>query len=137
MAMIFVRVPRAAALLSLAACATMQPVKDPAQFIPEASPQVVFVTYINRATMFVAQPRVSGDSLFGTIQGQSRPVAVSLGQIQLIEAMQHSRKRTTWMIAALAVATASGMWALLHSGVGEPCDYSLPEDTYSTGPPCT
>jgi len=131
------RVTLTVALLSIGACATVQPVKDPAQFIPKANPQVVHVTYVNRTKMFVAQPRVSGDSLFGTMQGQSHQVAVPLSQVRLIEAVQHSRKRTAWMIAALAVATASGAWALMHSGVGEPCDYSLPEDTYSTGPPCT
>jgi len=135
--MIVVRVSLVAILLSVVACVTVQPVQDPAQFIPRSKPDVVYVTYVNRTKMFVAQPRVSGDSLFGTIQGQSRPVAVSLGQIQRIEAVQHDRKRTTWMIAVLTVATASGMWALLHSGAGDSCDYSLPEDTYSTGPPCT
>jgi len=62
---------------------------------------------------------------------------VPLSQIQLVQAEQHSRQRTTWMIAALAVATASGIWAVLHSGAGDSCDYSLPEDTYSDGPPCT
>lgn len=131
-----VRVLLPAILLGATGCVTLLPVRDPAQFIPTSHPQVVFVTYVNRTRMYVTQPRVSGDSLFGTMQGQSNTVAVPLSQVRLIEAVQHSRKRTIWMIAALAVATASGAWALMHSGVGEPCDYTLPEDTYSTGRPC-
>ena len=116
------RVTLTVALLSIGACATVQPVKDPAQFIPKANPQVVHVTYVNRTKMFVAQPRVSGDSLFGTMQGQSHQVAVPLNQVRLIQARQADKKRTVWLIAGLTVAAASSLWALGQSGAGESCD---------------
>jgi len=118
------RVPLAVVLLGCVGCMGLLPVRDPAQFIPESNPQVVFVTYVNRTKMFVTQPRVSGDSLFGTMQGRSHTVAVPLSQVRLIQARQADKKRTTWLIAGLAVAGASSIWALSQSGAGESCDNS-------------
>jgi hypothetical protein len=86
--MIVVRALLPAILLGSVGCVTLLPVRDPAQFIPQSNPQVVFVTYVNRTKMFVTQPRVSGDSLFGTMQGQSHTVAVPLHQVRLIQARQ-------------------------------------------------
>ena len=120
--MIVVRVSLVLLLLSSLACATIQPVRDPAQFLAKTNPQVVYVTYKTGAMMPVAEARVSGDSLFGTLKGLSYRVAVPLSRVELIEAVQRDRKRTTWLIAALAVAMASGVWALSQSGAGEPCD---------------
>ena len=117
-----VRVLLPAILLCATGCVTLLPVKDPAQFIPASHPQVVFVTYVNRTRMYVTQPRVSGDSLFGTMQGQSHQVAVPLNQVRLIQARQADKKRTVWLIAGLTVAAASSLWALGQSGAGESCD---------------
>jgi hypothetical protein len=121
---VIARVLLAATLLGNVGCATLQPVRDPVEFIPHTNPQLVFVTYINRTKMFVAQPRVSGDSLFGTMHGRSHAVAVPLSQIRLIQARQLDRTRTGLLIAGLAVAVASSVWALGQTGAGESCDSS-------------
>ena len=127
--MVMGRVLLAAALLGSNGCATLQPVKNPVQFIPRANPQLVFVTYINRTKMFVAQPRVSGDSLFGTMHGRPHAVAVPLSQIRLIQARQLDWTRTGWLIAGLTVAAASSVWALGQTGAGESCDNSYYRET--------
>jgi hypothetical protein len=128
--MTVMRAPLAAALLGSVACASMQPVSDPALFIPQANPHVVYVTYTTGAMVGITQPRVSGDSLFGTLQGLSYQVAMPLSRVELMEAVQRDRTRTAWLIAGLAVATASGVWALSQTGAGRSCDNALPEDTY-------
>jgi hypothetical protein len=118
-----VQVPLVAVLLSTVGCATLQTLREPAQFIATENPKVVHVTYKNRTIEVVAQPRVSGDSLFGALQrSPSHRVAVPLSQVQLIQARQPNGKRTTMMIAGLAVFTATSVLVLSNSGGGPSCD---------------
>jgi len=120
--MTIVRVPLLVVLLSSVGCATLQPLREPAQFIAKENPKLVYVTYKNRSVVGVARPHVSGDSLFGTVQGQPAPVAVPLSHVQMIEAIQPDRKRTALLIAGLAAFTVSGVAVLLLTGNGESCD---------------
>jgi hypothetical protein len=130
------RVPLMAALLSSLACATMQPVREPAQFIPETKPPVVHVTFRNHSKVTFAQPRVRGDTLYGTVPGVSQPVAAPLSHIERIEAVQRDKKRTRWLIAGLGVLAAAGVFALTQSGSSgftHPCDLAGTEECdYST-----
>jgi hypothetical protein len=119
----------AAVVLSGLGCATLQPVRQPAQFIPDAKPQVVYVTFRNHSKVTIAQPRVRGDSLFGTVPGVSEPVAAPLAHIERVEARQRDRKRTAWLIAGLGVLTAAGVFALGQSGGG---DFNHPCNTIGT-----
>lgn len=120
--MTILRVPLLILLLSSVGCATLQPLREPAQFIAKENPQVIYVTYKNRSVVGVARPRVSGDSLFGTLQGQPAPVAVPLSHVQLIEAVQPDRRRTTLLIAGLTVFTVAGVVALSLGGSNISCD---------------
>ena len=120
--MTIVRVPLLVVLLGSVGCATLQPLREPAQFIAKENPKVIYVTYKNRSVVGVAQPRVSGDSLFGTLQGQPAPVAVPLSHIQSIEAIQPDGKRTALLIAGLTVFTVGGVYILLKTGQDESCD---------------
>ena len=122
MNMITVRVPLLVVLLSSLGCATLQPLREPAQYIATESPKVIYVTYKNRYVVGVTQPRVSGDSLFGTVQGQPAPVAVPLSNIQLIEAIQPDGKRTALLIAGLTAFAVTGVYVLLQTGDDESCD---------------
>ena len=117
------------ALLSGVGCATLQPVQQPAQFIPEAQPQVVYVTFRNHSKVTIAQPRVRGDTLFGTVRGAPHPVAAPLSHIERIEAVQRDRKRTRWLVAGLGVLTAAGVFALTQSGNS---DFNHPCNTIGT-----
>jgi hypothetical protein len=124
------RVPLMAAALTGVGCATLQPVQQPAQFIPEANPRVVYVTFRNHSKVTITEPRVSGDSLYGTVPGASQPVAAPLGHIALMEAVQRDKTRTRWLIAGLGVLTAAGAFALTQSGNS---DYRHPCDTGGFG----
>lgn len=121
--MTIVRVPVLVVLLSSLGCATLQPLREPAQFISRENPKVVYVTYKNRSVVGVARPRVSGDSLFGTLQGQPAPVAMPLSRVQVIEAMQPDRRRTTLLIAGLAAFSITTVVVLLQTGAEESCNH--------------
>lgn len=112
----FVRPVAAAALVLLAGtgCVTVQPVLQPAEFIPRANPDVVVVIYKDNSQVPVAKPRLVGDTLVGTWLGVGEPVSVRLSEIQRIDAKQRSRKRTVLMIAGVAVLAAGGTWGILR-----------------------
>jgi len=120
--MTIVRVPLLVVLLSSVGCATLRPLREPAQYIAKENPKVIYVTYKNRSVVGVAQPRVSGDSLYGTLQGQPARIAVPLSAVQLIEAVQPDGKRTALLIAGLTVFTVGGVYILLQTGKDESCD---------------
>jgi hypothetical protein len=115
-----------AALAGSAACSSLQPVGDPARFISEAHPKVLYATHNSGAVVAVAEPRVSGDTLLGTREGLSHPVALPLSQVQRVEALQRDKKRTTLMIVGVTAVTATLGILLAQAGGGESCDYSLP-----------
>ncbi len=58
------RVALGLTLLGSVGCATLRPVHDPAEFITRNHPRVVVITYLDNSSLYVAEPRVSGDSLF-------------------------------------------------------------------------
>lgn len=123
--------PLWAALLAGVGCASLQQVRQPTKFIPDAKPRVVYVTFRNHSKVTITQPRVRGDTLFGTVRGAARPVAAPLSHIERVEAMQRDRKRTRWLIAGLGLVTAAGVFALTHSGTSgyrHPCDLSGTEE---------
>lgn len=123
------RLPLVAALLSTLGCATLQPLKEPAQFIAAENPKLVYVTYKNRTVEGVAQPRVSGDSLFGALQGNpSHRVAVPLSQVQLMRAKQPDGTRTAMLIAGLAVFTAANVYMFAKTGSDVSCDGTVNPD---------
>jgi hypothetical protein len=111
-------------LLGSVACATLQPVRDPARFIAETKPEVLHVLHKNGAIVDVAQPRISGDSLFGTRPGMARQVVLPMSQIARIEAVQHDRKRTFYIIAGMTAVTATLGYLMLQpaNGDGPSCD---------------
>jgi hypothetical protein len=135
--MLSIRVPLAALLLGTAGCRTVQPVRQPAQFIPQANPDVVVVIYNDNSQIPVSHPRMSGDTLIGTWLGVGDPVVAPLSQIQRIDAVQRNKKRTTFLIVGLAALTAGGVYALsqaAQSGNSFNCSYQPP--TVPRDPQC-
>lgn len=139
--MMVLRVPLAAVLLASVGCATLQPVQEPARYISEKQPEVVYVTYPNRSVVPVSHPRVQDDKLVGIWQGLGERVEVPLSQVS-IEAIQPNKKRTSWMIAGLSVVGVAGIWAITQvmSPTDNPCDQTYhPErcpDACPTGTEC-
>lgn len=119
----------AALFLGATACSSVQRVRDPVQFMA-TRPDLVVVTYDDRSEVPVAQPEMRGDTLFGTWQGLSEPVAVPLNRVQRIDAVQRDSKRTTLFIVSLVAATAVTAWGLSQAvfDTGISCDFNRPED---------
>jgi hypothetical protein len=101
------RVPLAGLLLAVAGCTTVRSVQ-PAVYIPQHSPATVWVTYHDNSLIPVAQPRIVGDSLMGTWQGLQEPVAISLTEIQTVQARMPSPKKTALLFTVLGL-TAGGL----------------------------
>jgi hypothetical protein len=111
------RVPLAGLLLAAAACSSVQKVQ-PAEYIPQHSPAIVWVTYNDQSFVPVAQPRIVGDSLLGTWQGLQEPVAISLKEIATVQAKLPSPKRTIILVGSLGVISTAVVYTLLTAGNG-------------------
>ena len=121
-------------LLGTVACTSVQQVREPAQFIPQAKPAVVVVFYHDNAQVPVADPRISGDTLLGTWAGLGEPVAVPLSEVRRMEAVQRSSSRTTFLIAGLTALTVGGVYAISSmGGSGSVCDAAYAPPTIREG----
>jgi hypothetical protein len=130
-------VPVATVLAGSMACAVVQPVRQPAQFIPATNPEIVVVTYKDNSQVPVSKPQMNGDTLIGTWAGLGEPVAVPLSDVQRVDARQHSPKRTAMLIAGVAALTASGTYAIVRVAVsGRNCDTTYQPGTLPPGGRC-
>jgi hypothetical protein len=98
------RVLSAGLLLAVGGCMAVQAV-NPAEYIPQHSPAVVWVTYIDDSYVPVAQPRIVGDTLKGTWAGLGEPVVIPFREIQTVQANTRSPMRTILLISILGVVT--------------------------------
>src|SRR6266550_7051193 len=111
------RMVLASLVLSAAACTVTRQVQ-PAQFIPEHSPQVVWVTYTDNSYVPVAQPQISGDTLKGTWAGLAEPVTIPFSQIQTVQAKIRSPKRTAMLAVVLGLAAGGVAYTIATAGTG-------------------
>jgi hypothetical protein len=125
--------PRLLGVLSLslafAGCRSIQPIDDPARFITQSQPAVVFVTHSNGAELTIARPHMSGDSLLGTWQGASQSLALPLNSVKQVRAERPAKTRTIVMISGLTIVAGSLAFLVAQdagSG-GFNCDYSIRE----------
>jgi hypothetical protein len=109
------RVPFAGLLLVAAGCVTVQKVQ-PAEFIPQHKPPMVWVTANDNSYTPVAQPRIEGDSLKGTWAGLQEPVAISLQEIQTVQAKLPSPKRTVLLVAVVAASVTGVAYTIATAG---------------------
>lgn len=121
------RVTAAGALVATVACSRVREVFEPARFIAENNPPIVYVTQHSRAVVAIANPRVSGDSVFGTMPGQSHPVAVPFSEVHSVAAARVDGARTALLIAGATVASAFVAYVVLGGANGRDnwyCDYN-------------
>ena len=109
------RVLFAGLLLVTAGCVTVQKV-PPAQFIPTHKPLLVWVTTTDNALTPVSGPEIVGDTLRGTWAGLQEPVAISLGQIQYVQAKLPSPKRTAMLVTVLGVVVGGSIYSIATAG---------------------
>jgi hypothetical protein len=128
--MMLSRVAAAGLVLAVAACTTMRHVK-PAEFIPQHTPALVWVTTTNAALVPVAQPYMDGDTLRGKWAGTQKPLAIPLLGIQSVQAKTPAHARTVLMVATLGVGLGAMIWSVGRSGssAAVPCaNSSTPEE---------
>lgn len=113
--MAFTRVPLVGLLVAAVGCTSVKSVQ-PAEYIPQHSPPVVWVTYTDNSFVPVSQPRIVGDSLMGTWQGLQEPVAISLKEIQTVQAKMPNPKKTVILVGSLAVVATAVTYTLLTAG---------------------
>jgi len=106
------RLSPALVLLGSVGCATLRPVHDPAQFITQNHPLMVYITYTDNSSLPVNDPRISGDSLFGRVAGaEADTVAVPLHDVAVVQALQHDKTRTVLLISGITAGTAAAVYA--------------------------
>lgn len=105
--------------LSSSACFTIQPVARPADFIPQTSPELVWVRHPEGEVIPVAKPKLFGDTLVGMRAGTPESVRVALPRIQSISARQPDAKRTV-LLAATGIALAGFVAWRATQGGGNP-----------------
>jgi hypothetical protein len=117
-------------LFSSAACTTMQPVAEPAQFFAKNNPRFVVVTTTTQdeeePPLVLNRPRFEEGTLLGLVQGEATSIPVT--QVRTIAANQVNRKRTTVFLGVGAVVVGTIVYLAATSGDG----YS----DYYCEPPC-
>ena len=120
-----------AALIAVAlSCSSRQSV--PVDFISSATPPSVRVSDGYRV-VDVEQPRLSGDSLNGTVNGAQ--VAIPLRRVQKVTTVKFSSARTVLLIGGVAVVGGLVAYVMTTEGEGElqQCNY---EDTNNLSDLC-
>ena len=120
--------------LGVAGCQSLQPV--PLHYISETSPAMVYVADGFGVVTTIANPRLSGDTVVGTVPGENKPVALPLREVQRVSTVRLNRGRTALLVGGIAAAGAFMTYAVLSNAGGRStfsCDYNNP--TY-LGPQC-
>ena len=122
------RLTLSALFLAAVACSSVQEVKDPAAFLA-TKPAQILVTYEDRSEVPVASPRLVNDTIVGTWDGLSEPVALPLNRVARIDAIQKDNKKTALFIGGLVAVTAATAYGLSRESTdyGQVCDYNRPD----------
>lgn len=121
------RVTAAGILAASVACSHVREVFEPARFIAEKKPPVVYITQRSRAVVAIANPRVSGDTVFGTLPGDNSPVAVPFSQVHSVAATRLDAARTALLATGVTLASALAAYAFFGTASGRSnwyCDYN-------------
>jgi hypothetical protein len=105
--------------LTSAGCFTIQPVRRPADFIPQTNPELVWIRQQDGEVLPVARPSLLGDTLVGIRAGTPEPVRVALPRIQSISARQPDTPRTL-LVAVTGFALAGFIAWRATKGSGSP-----------------
>jgi len=109
------RISSASLLLAVTGCMVVHKVQ-PADYIPQNNPTVVWVTTLDNSYTPVSAPRIEGDSLKGTWVGLQEPVAISLKDIQTVQAKVSSPKRTAILFTVVGLSLSGAVYTLATAG---------------------
>ena len=111
------RIAAAGLLLSVLACRSVQDVQ-PAKFIPQHKPALVWVTTTSSAVLGIAQPRIQDDTVRGMWAGSQRPVAIPLSGVQTMQARAPSPTRTAILVGTLGLVAGGTIWFIVQKNSG-------------------
>lgn len=118
------RVLVAFTLAFTAGCSSLLPV--PVEFISETNPREVHI-YNGYRTMVMASPRLSGDTVLGSVSGAD--VAIPLRQVQRVSAVRFSGLRTAVLVGGLLAFGGLATYTMVTRASGDGsqyCDYDIP-----------
>jgi len=125
--MIVRRLTTAGIVAAMVACSRVREVYEPARFISEKNPPVVYVTQRNGAVVTLANPRVSGDTVLGVLLAENRAVAMPFSQVHSVAAVRFDGARTALVAAGIALTSALAAHAFFGTANGKNnwyCDYT-------------
>lgn len=102
-------------VLLAVACTSVRPVQ-PAEYIPQHNPEVVWVTYTDNSFVPVERPTVTGDTLKGTWAGLSEPVTIPFNQIQVVQAKMPNGKKTALLVGVVSLSVAGVAYTMATAG---------------------
>ena len=114
------RVAWASLLAASGACMSTKQVQ-PAQYIPQFKPALVWVTYTDNSYVPVSKPQMVGDTLKGVWEGMQEPVAIPMNQIQSVQAKLKDPKKTVILFTTLSAVTGAVLYTFFTAGTsGDP-----------------
>ena len=114
----------AAVLLSATlACYSVKRVSEPGQFIQTVHPENVWVAAENGEIFRLSGPQVKGDSVVGTVNGTTEPMALSIDGNNEVFARQKDPLKTLSLVGSIGLVSGLAVYGFLAGGSGaEVCD---------------
>lgn len=110
----------AAVTVVLAGCMSMQPVKQPVEFLQRNNPEVLRLHQPGQELVVLRSPRLLSN---GTVAGfdviENANAEYSLSAFQVVEAKQIDKTRTAFLAAAGAALVGVAAWGIAHPGEGK------------------
>jgi hypothetical protein len=104
-------------VLFVGACTTVRRVQ-PAAYLAEKNPEVVWVTYTNNTVILVAEPVIIRDTLRGKGPVRHERVKIPLSEVQSVQAKVADHTKTALLVTALGVAAITSVYFGLVANAG-------------------
>jgi len=91
----------------VSACTTVRPIQ-PAEYLEDNAPPVVWVTYTDNTVVSIAEAEVRRDTLRGMLQGAR--VKIPLSEIQSVQARVRDGRKTAIVLTVLGIGAVTGIY---------------------------
>ena len=105
------------AVAGVVACTSVRRIQ-PAEYLAENSPAVIWVTDASNAVVPVADAEIRRDTLRGMRRGTREPVAIPLDQVRNVRARTPDRTKNAILVTGVIVGFVSSVYALFISKTG-------------------
>jgi hypothetical protein len=105
-------------LLSMAACTSLQPVKEPTGYFARKAPSFVVVTTVDseesQDPIVLQRPQLQAGTLVGLSDGET--VSLPISRIRTVRAVQRDRKLTAFALLGAAVGVGAVTYLMVGNG---------------------